>query len=708
MRSLPILILLLLAGGLLWAVLPGERYVEPNLPIGSTGVVEAPEPVEEEVESEQAQDPFELLEGIVVDGAGDPVAGAQITLAIAPLAGFAVLDAALFDRRIEITAASTDEAGQWSAAVRAARIYEVCVRAPGFAPAIVEEAYGGSTLRTRLGPGAAVEFVLTRAEDGAPLVGATIDLWVRDGRLLASGETDDQGRFSASQLPGGWAVASIAHPAVVGVSQRLVDLAVNETRRVDQALAPGVDVFGRITDAISGEAIAGAEIADDWRFRVPTTSDRSGEYRLRGVAARPQSVLHVRAPEHGSAQRVIPPAAPNSDVQLDFQLRPARRAFGRVVDDEGLPLEGVLVVAVAAASDIDGVRTDWVDATTDLRGVFEFQRLDPDLAHQLLVRHEEFGTRVVDFPEDEFELESVDLSVIDLTRGSILRGRVVDGEGRPRAGVEAVLAGYDQGRGLLRRDLDESQGSYLTYERRGHTDGEGRFHFGDLAAGTYRVSIREPGSNRGFERSVIVPRARVVEHLEFELRRGDSIAGATRDAAGRALGQVLVEASWAAPVAETVAPPAAPRRLWARTVSDHRGRFELTGLDAEMVELTTSVELLPGELRSRWAPSRPLDVVVGSREVELALREAQPLVGSVRLDDGTPVEGNLVRLVRGERVLAEWWLRADGRFQFDVAAEELVDLVLLQPDPDEPSGLVERMRREGVGPGSCELVVARE
>ena len=111
--------------------------------------------------------------------------------------------------------------------------------------------------------------------DGVLLSGAKVEVFPdREGdkRRLASGTTDEQGRFALDSLPVGEVLRLVvsAH-AHVTVDERLFDLVPGETRHVGALSLRDVGVFrGRVLDG-TGRPIAGATI--EGSDLLPRTSD---------------------------------------------------------------------------------------------------------------------------------------------------------------------------------------------------------------------------------------------------------------------------------------------------------------------------------------------------------------------------------------------------------------------------------------------------
>ena len=177
-------------------------------------------------------------------------------------------------------------------------------------------------------------------------------------------------------------------------------------------------------------------------------------------------------------------------------LEEGGKLSGTVVDSQGgRPVAGAQVrvlgglVKFNSPASTGGSRSpgDQSVAVTDARGGFEFRNLKPGTVSIQITARGYVTKRVEDLDSNIAE-KSRDLR-IPLELGAEIEGTVIDADGNAKNGVSVYLTGV----GEMANNPDSNQ--------RTATNGEGRFQFQGLAAGTYRVTAQrgEPGSNPSVE-----------------------------------------------------------------------------------------------------------------------------------------------------------------------------------------------------------------
>ena len=215
-------------------------------------------------------------------------------------------------------------------------------------------------------------------------MGSPISLSVREGerpydgllslRLLAEGRSAGpirrlrvrQGEAEVRHLaPGAWRFVATTPTGLVARSEDFVDVTESRVEHVVLRLEAGLTLQGRIT-TIEANPVAGAHLLltspDDPEFRRHATSDRSGGYRISGLAegdyelhARGRGGAPVRQPV-----RLRSRAGDGTEIQLDVQLEPAGSLRIRVVDGgRGVPNALLLFRTEAGA-----LRTETPDRTS--------------------------------------------------------------------------------------------------------------------------------------------------------------------------------------------------------------------------------------------------------------------------------------------------------------------------------------------------------
>jgi hypothetical protein len=217
---------------------------------------------------------------------------------------------------------------------------------------------------------------------------------------------------------------------------------------------------------------------------------------------------------------------------------------------------------------------------------------------------------------------------IELRRASAVRGKVIDGEGRPVAGTDLHLHAPN-----LRLRLPVHDGEDLI-DQHATSDAAGQFVLDGVPDGTYQLDAHAPGF--GASKTIVrVDGEEVVS--DFILTRAARLYGRVFRPDGRAVD---------APVILFVS--GRERGVTdAQGVFDlsdlHAGAFGLYAFDPQWGTATESVELEPGE----------------SRELSLRLEPRAALEGTVRRSDGRPAAG--AEVVLGSSLHAR--CDSDGRWR---------------------------------------------
>ncbi len=367
----------------------------------------------------------------------------------------------------------------------------------------------------------------------------------------------------------------------------------------------------------------------DWR--CVAVADGAGRFRASGLEE--EGTLRARAPgcspgecpvaaeSAGEGLRLVlgppepPPAEPGPpppDASLP-PFAPARTIEGRVEDETGAPLEGASVTLTDGRPGGRGgdLRTTHADA----EGRFLLLAVPPG-RHGISVHGpgRDWSTGTV----AAVEAGARDLLVTLRPRPSrtalpppegpsppgVVRGRVLDEEGNPVPGIEALVEDRLFG---SRKSTGRILLASLPRSRRGSstTDGEGRFEVGGLdLEGSYEVSVGSgivpplPGGWAPARLEGVPP-----DGCEVLLRigRGLPLRGVVVDGEGRPLEGARVESGWPG----------------VRALSGADGSFSLTGFvpwqeDVEVRVLSPSADLLSLRLRVARPGGDPLRIVLPS------------------------------------------------------------------------------------------------
>lgn len=261
-----------------------------------------------------------LLRGWVADERGEPVRGATV-----------VADGAL-------AAEQTDRAGHFELRTGAACPCDVEVSAPHHATIVARGAGPARALQLVLERTATLGGVVEDAE-GQPVADATVDiagggLWAPRGT-----ESNAEGQFEFLGLPGGvyWVRARNAEGIASGHSAGVIEPGAGGT--VALRLAPGVTLTGRVTDAASGQPVAGARVeigGPEANFPADVVvSDEEGHFQS---PALPETEHRVHLQADGYVGTTALRTAGRGTARL--RLRRAVTLSGRVLDPAGRPVVG--------------------------------------------------------------------------------------------------------------------------------------------------------------------------------------------------------------------------------------------------------------------------------------------------------------------------------------------------------------------------------
>lgn len=199
---------------------------------------------------------------------------------------------------------------------------------------------------------------------------------------------------------------------------------------------------GRVVDA-EGRPLSGVEIWKDQTFRE----------RLHGIENRPAAITGpdgrfilrdvnlydgaVWATRTGWLRDLFRYDGGLPSAPVELRLRPAGRIAGRVVDEQGAPVEGALISAEMSGRTTGCVVFDSygneAEVRTDPEGRFILDPLEPGW-FEIDVRAAGFQ-EARDVRRRSEAGRSVDDVEIALVRNAILEGRVVDADGAPVAGA---------------------------------------------------------------------------------------------------------------------------------------------------------------------------------------------------------------------------------------------------------------------------------
>ncbi len=566
-----------------------------------------------------------------------------------------------------VAQARTDADGHCTFHLEPRRVYDVTASAAGFARVASRSLYAGEQLRIVLPQGASLHGGVNSSTDGAPIVGARVKLGL--GVIGSLGDdgfetrTDASGQFELAALPADYAQVYVDAEGFPSLFESVGVLREGERRELRLELRPGTLVRGQVTDGSTKLPIAGAtvEIVGS-RDSHRAITDAEGRYMIPGAIPGESTELTARANGYGDFQINVPGVA-SGEVVEDFFLLPGRSAKGRVVDTHGTPVANAQIVACAQSYFQFTNQYERRRVHSDAEGRFEITGLRVDLRHTLLLHAAGMATAVRDFPQSEWDTMELDLGDIALTAPAAIAGHVRDRSGIAVVGRWVLLDAEPRDRDVWKPSTDREVG-YMDGEGFGfgrilaRTDERGRYAFGELPGGSYRLWAGDKGFARGAELKLDLQDGEQLLDVDLELDTEPSIRGVVVDSVGRALPDIGVDAYPA-----NTPDPMPARATYALTGSD--GSFSLCGLEPGNYDLRCKPFIPSGDKNLRVAQVTLRSVAAPTRDLRIALPRA--LETSVRVlgPDGQPVHGASVLLAdavpsHGAEVLGS--TDPDGRF----------------------------------------------
>jgi hypothetical protein len=438
------------------------------------------------------------LSGVVLDEAGDPVAGAELEvlaegieladtfaggIALAagdnlgvtvgavpkiPISGSAV-PMTLVGGAVGAGAAiwQTGPDGTFEIAPVGPGRVRVVAHHPRLSPGEtqpIEVSAGASVggLRITLEAGGMLIGEVRDASD-APAAGIAIELQLDAGELRRTTVTDRSGQFEIGPVRGSGVV--IAHPPGEPAVQAEVEIGPDEEVPVLLRLSGATS---RITGEVTGSA-GQPLVATVVRVRVPdaappltrtAVTDSQGRFTIEGLPLE-RCRLEVEHPDHAPFAIDVVPGGPPVEVALAEGARIVAEVRDAVA---GKPLAGAVVTLRGAAGGAP------LRGRTDSAGKVEIRSVNID-EYKVLAEHSGFASARLDALVESADTPT-DLGVIELMPTGAAAGQVVDRYGSTVAGAEVAAGDPPRWQGAVRSGSD------------------GRFRLGGLGAGEVVLTAR--------------------------------------------------------------------------------------------------------------------------------------------------------------------------------------------------------------------------
>jgi beta-lactamase regulating signal transducer with metallopeptidase domain/protocatechuate 3,4-dioxygenase beta subunit len=572
------------------------------------------------------------VSGVVVDAAGNPVAGARVIL----------LDSR---KRIAEVVTGADGAFAFNVPAGASRYATAHATADGGAIQALARGRGGDftdpeqVCRLTLRPARSLT-ARVRDRDGRPVPGATVEVLDRYGPF-AHAQTDAEGDARFRVPPDLSLLWTTALKAGVGF-----DYAENYRSwpgdddpplpdAVELTLAGARTVRVRAVDP-AGAPVAGVEFAP-WYFNLPgkiaggnvsgsattrATTDAEGVATFTWIPGNVQTRIqfNLRSDTHSLRERVVVPGG-SADVEAKAVLLRNGTLSGRVTDADGAPVAGVLVLAEGKGNSPDygrrlaRTRADGTYSATVppllhyMVGVVDRERAAPSRTGILVGQ----GAKLVDL---DFRLGG----------GATLRGRVTIGPDRRPAGDKSITLierGEPFPQAGNRREPTFFGAGEEELVRWARTDAEGRYEL-RIGPGTYRLSGPDVAARDRKDLTVRDGEELVRDyHLEAPDRSELTGTVVVAGPGGKPVAGAIVRSGWVA----------ATGHGGFTAMADDQGRFRVERWSDETVVNASSPD---GTLAAI------VELAADRRRLDLALTPAASVRGRVVDRDGRPLAGMAV------------------------------------------------------------------
>ncbi|HEB54660.1 MAG TPA: hypothetical protein ENI87_15535 [bacterium] len=608
-----------------------------------------------------------IVRGIVLTPDGRPAASAAVTL-------YRLLSAWPEWRRERVDEAITRDDGRFQFRAPTSYGHVVEVGLAGYAGRIQEVSPFGEELRMQLQPAFSLSGFV-RNDLGAPVPNArvSIESVPREHRRARTAMTAADGSYRFEDLAAGPARVVVHHESwqPTGASGIVIGDQPRATFRFERpTMAP---LRGRVVGTTTQQPIAGAvvELLPINRLAglaapIATTTDVDGTFLLGGLPRGSMRLL-VRHPEHGSYLHTQSIGAAAHDLLVELPPRTVVRGELYAAGDED---DDFFAGTVLEFEDEIG-ELHWAAVGDD--GAFAFPRpLSPGIAKlralrgAFVFRNTQTAELVLRIDEDtENVLE------IPVLPPAVVRGRFVDDDGRPLAGVRTVrtqllsesvrflsdaawqLDAAALTGGLVRLfDVDRD-------ELLAVSDDDGRFEVRGFAPGPLLARAACPGCGSRWLRLVMPKLGEVSDVGDVVLPPGCQISGRVLRGSKPFVGAMVTVVS---------------RDCQSMAITDADGVYHIT----DLVPGEYDVE---GRITGRPTGSSVRQVTVAAdqpaRHVEIVLELGRTVRGYVHNQEGRPLADVLVA-VRG-RAAQVTASNGSGRFEIELP-RRAVELVVTVGD----------------------------
>ncbi len=454
-----------------------------------------------------------------------------------------------------------------------------------------------------------------------PVDGAIVAINTRPARTA---RTEKDGTFFFDKLVGRRFSLTARHGSRVGgpILHKLSE----KSSPVVIRLRSGGTVEVSVTAADTGAPVAGALLELRTIDNVPAVTDSHGRASFSGVAAG-YCTLAARASGFSPAQQLVSvPESTTKPVQITLSLYRGSSVSGRVVDQDGQPIQGARVLAVDSSALLSLADADRDGAESDGDGRFSIDALASG-SYRLTATHADYPAASSKPVRVSAARPTPDVTIV-MHPGAVMAGKVVDANGQA-APWARVRCG--------RKDMSPLVGAAIGGKRqRGATaDEQGKFRISGLPrAEMQALAQTEEASSDAL--TVDLRSRPVVEDIVLRLTIAGMIAGQVHTPSGDPLADIEVAAFpdiWSNGISnETFL------RGRATTATDGSGHFVLRGLARGSYRLRAARSA--GSFRARM--NSGVKAKTGDENVEIVLGNDGGIKGRlVFADGGNPIEFSL-------------------------------------------------------------------
>ena len=597
-----------------------------------------------------AVDRIRELHGVVVRSDGTPIAGATLQTFTLPWRRANVLEMKHWHTERLGPATQSARDGTFRLRLVPGSSVRVRAKATGFSTVELIDRQPGERVRVVLHVGVAL-LVTAHDPKQVPLSGVALELSASTAEGGASirrtGTTGANGQYRFEDLPAGARVRVEGVQGVLGgwgSNWDRVTLPTTGVMPYKLEISPGRVIRGRVVDAETGQPVRGARVGMGWTFHKETLTDEAGHYALGGWTGNGYHEIHVTAKGYGRGARRV------ADLDtIDIELHAGFAAIGRVLNADG-PLTNAQLAVVGSVRRNRMQIISTVSGTTDAQGRFRLDDLRRDMVHQLVVMPRAHGRMLVRIPKPASGAKTHDLGDLRVGPGILLRGRVLDADGKPMPRANLTLNGPNVA------STDEWSGLDYGREETRVTDDLGRFAYADLAPGHYLLTCGEHGGDSAtaevrLEAGVTPPLATV----RFEPRH--ALRATVVDEQDKPISGVTVYAT-------------------AHGTDDRYAHTDASGVATMQFPVSVQRVRIDVHVSSEhYLSYDSADVTLDGKPHRIVLKTAAVCRGTIRDPRGEPLRHARIVARRDGNVLTHTFADAEGVFAMSLPPGGVVDLL---------------------------------